>query len=221
MSSQNGYIYLSHFMDSETPLYGGGKGISIKPDRSIENGDTANTKILSLHNHSGTHIDYPNHFFSSGLTSESYEAEQFIFDHPFLILLSAEDDKIISITEKQLRSIPTNTNFLIIKTGFGKYRTEERYWKNNPGLSPELANQLKHALPGLKVIGMDFISITSFQNRELGRKAHREFLGGDNPILLVEDMQLELINDSPQLIMCFPLMVKGLDGAPVTIIAKI
>ena len=60
------YIYLSYFLDDKTPIYGGLKGIEITDNSSIEKGDTANTKTLSFHNHSGTHIDFPNHFIQNG-----------------------------------------------------------------------------------------------------------------------------------------------------------
>ena len=59
------HIFLSHFMDIKTPVYGGGQSIKIEDDRSISKGDTANTKKISFNNHSGTHIDFPNHFFDT------------------------------------------------------------------------------------------------------------------------------------------------------------
>lgn len=215
------YVYLSYFMDEKTPLYGGGKGISIAPDRSISKGDTANTKQLAFQNHSGTHIDFPNHFFETGKTSESYPADQWIFRKPFMVNRNADENEIICLSAEELKMVPRDTDFLIIKTGFGKFRMEEKYWKYNPGFSPEFANILRNQFPFLRVIGMDFISLTSFQNRELGREAHRNFLGGELPIMLIEDMDLSQLNTSPSSILCLPLMIKGLDGAPVTIIGEI
>lgn len=208
-------------MDQETPLYGGGKGITILPDKSIIKGDSANTKILSFKNHSGTHIDFPNHFFEYGKTSELYSAQNWVFDKPFLIEKSIALNEIICLTKDEINKIPIDTNFLIVKTGFGDFRKDEKYWKYNPGFSPLLASMLRERLPNLRVLGMDFISLTSFQNREIGREAHRNFLGGNNPILLVEDMDLTNLNDNPFSIFCLPLMVNGLDGAPVSIIASI
>jgi len=221
MDKSSQYVYLSYFMDKNTPLYGGGKGISIAPDRSISNGDTANTKQLAFQNHSGTHIDFPNHFFEVGKTSESYSADQWIFRKPFMVQRAADENEIICLSEEELNKVPQDTDFLIVKTGFGKFRTEEKYWKYNPGFAPELANILRSQFPFLRVIGMDFISLTSFQNRELGREAHRNFLGGELPIMLIEDMDLSQLNTSPSSILCLPLMIKGLDGAPVTIIGEI
>jgi kynurenine formamidase len=215
------YISLSYFMDGETPLYGGGKGISILPERSIENGDTANTKQLSFNNHSGTHIDFPNHFFAKGLTSESYPASFWIFEKPFLYVRETDPDCIIHFTDNELANIPADTDFLIYKTGFSKYRAAEKYWKNNPGFAPEVADMLRANFPNLRAIGMDFISLTAYQHRELGRTAHRAFLGGDKPILLVEDMDLSCLISQPKSVICAPLLLKGVDGAPVNIIASI
>lgn len=221
MHNSSKYIYLSYFMDHTTPLYGGGKGISIYQDRSILNGDTANTKQLSFQNHSGTHIDFPNHFFENGKTAENYTADFWMFEKPFLVLRKAEENEIFSLSDDEMKKIPDEIDFLIIKTGFGEFRSEEKYWKNNPGFAPIFANKLRKKFPNLKVIGMDFISLTSYQNRELGREAHRMFLGGDRPILLIEDMDLSKIMNSPKSISCLPLLINGLDGSPVTIIASI
>lgn len=221
MNNSAKYIYLSYFLDNSTPLYGGAKGISVSPDRSINNGDTANTKQISLQNHSGTHIDFPNHFFENGKTSENYNADFWMFEKPYLVLRKAEENEIFSLSDNEMKKIPNDIDFLIIKTGFGEFRGEEKYWKYNPGFAPIFATKLRENFPNLKVIGMDFISLTSYQNRELGREAHRMFLGGDKPILLIEDMDLSKLTNSPKSISCLPLMINGLDGTPVSIIASI
>lgn len=208
-------------MDHTTPIYGGGQGISISSDRSILKGDTANTKLITLYNHSGTHIDFPNHFFEQGKTADNYSADFWIFENPYLVFRKAEENEIFFLSDDEMKKIPSEIDFLIIKTGFGEFRGEDKYWKYNPGFAPRFANMLRDKFPNLKVIGMDFISLTSFQNRELGREAHRMFLGGDRPILLIEDMDLSKITNSPKSILCLPLLINGLDGSPVTIIASI
>jgi len=214
------FIYLSYFLDSETPLYGGGKGIQVVPGNQISLGDTANTKNLSLHNHSGTHIDFPNHFFDDGPVSDDYEASFWVFKKPFVLDIEVSPGMIIGPVQAQIEKVPPETDFLILKTGFGKYRGEEVYWNNNPGLHPELADALRSQCKTLRAIGMDFMSITSFQNRPLGRIAHKAFLG-KSPILLVEDMDLSHLHGQPFGIYCFPLLVRGIDGCPVTVIAKL
>lgn len=213
-------IYLTYFMDDNTPLYGGDYGVKMENLRSIERGDTANTKLLTFCNHSGTHIDFPNHFSRTGKMIEDYDANFWFFDKPYFLEIVAIDNEIIDLNENQLSLIPTDVDFLILKTGFSKFRSEERYWKSNPGISPELASKLKSSFPCLRVIGMDFISLTSFGNRPLGRVAHNKFLI-ENEILIIEDMFLDKLSTQPRRILCFPLLRKGLDGAPVTIIAEL
>ena len=78
------YIYLSYFLNDQTPLYGGNKGIDVAIDKNISKGDSANTKIIKFHNHSGTHIDFPNHFYKDGKSSSEYPANFWVFESPFI-----------------------------------------------------------------------------------------------------------------------------------------
>ena len=188
------FQYLSYFLDDKTPIYGGDSGIDIIKLNDISKGDTANTKRISFHNHSGTHIDFPNHFLENGKFSSNYDADFWIFKNPYVVKVNPSEDEI-------------------------KYRGSKKFWNNNPGISPNLANLLKLRCPNLRVLGMDTISLTSYQNRELGRESHRKFLG-ENDILLVEDMNLKNLNSQPVELMCFPILIKEVDGCPVTIIAK-
>ena len=213
------YIYLSHFIDVDTPVYGGGKRIIIGSDKSISKGDSANTTSLSFCNHIGTHIDFPRHFSDDGKTINHYSPEFWIFNKPFILEYMVKKNEIINI-DKEINEIPYETDFLIIKTGFQKFRGDEKYWKYNPGLAPNFALKVRKRCPHLKVIGFDFISASSFQNRELGRKAHKEFLI-NNDILIVEDMDLSKANNKINKIICLPLMIDNIDGSPVTIIGEI
>jgi kynurenine formamidase len=213
-------IFLSYYMDDNTPLYGGYYGVKMQNLRSIENGDSANTKLLEFCNHSGTHIDFPNHFSIQGKVVEDYDANFWIFNSPYFIEIEAIDNQIIDLTIEQIHAIPQNVDFLILKTGFSKFRNEERYWKSNPGIAPELASKLKLRCPNLRLLGMDIISLTSFGDRPLGRISHNKFLI-DNNILIVEDMFLDNLISQPKKIYCLPLLRKGLDGSPVTVIAEV
>ena len=212
-------IYLSYFINEQTPLYGGEKAIFIDKRSEIVKGASSNTKYLQFPNHTGTHIDFPCHFSDKGKTINDYPAGFWKFHHVFVIDYGAREKEIIGESILEGIIIPEETGFLIIKTRFGKYRNKKTYWKNNPGLSPELAFELKKRCPELKVVGFDFISVSSYQNRMLGRDAHKAFLL-DNDILLVEDMKLdELKNNTVNVITALPLMIDRADGVPITIIA--
>ena len=214
------YIYLSYFLNDQTPLYGGNKGIDVEIDKNISKGDSANTKIIKFHNHSGTHIDFPNHFYKDGKSSSEYPANFWVFESPFIYQIPKSESEIIVPNDIDINKIPLNTDFLIFDTGFYKLRDKEAFWKFNPGVHPDVAQFLRKNFPKLRILGMDFISLTSFQNRILGRKAHKSFLGKNN-ILLVEDINLNNIKVQPKKIYCFPFLVESVDGVPATIIAEI
>ena len=81
---------------------------------------------------------------------------------------------------------------------------------------------LEGKFPGLRAIGFDLISLSSFQRRELGRKAHHEFLRRN--ILVIEDMDLHVLKQNGlffKMIMIIPLFVDGAEGTPVTVIGVI
>jgi len=212
------WIFLSHRLSNNTPQYGGEKAIYIEQRTSLAKGDSSNTKFLQLPNHVGTHIDFPKHFHEEGKTLNDYDAVYWVFSKPFVLDYYAADDELIDL-KGIVERIPYNTDFLLIKTGYQKYRGEIKYWNNNPGLSPELANDLRNHCPNLKAVGFDFISLTSYQNRLIGREAHRQFLI-DNDIVIIEDMDLSAIPSTLTEIIALPLMIDNIDGGPITVIAK-
>ena len=117
------FIYLSYFLDENTPLYGGEKGIKMVADRSISKGDSANTKRVSFHNHSGTHIDFPNHFFDQGKVAQDYDASFWIFNNVHLKLQSVFPDELIKLSEKdkdafRIMGLELNTDWSIIQKKF-------------------------------------------------------------------------------------------------------
>ena len=72
-------------------------------------------------------------------------------------------------------------------------------------------------------IGFDSISLTSYQHREIGRKAHQCFLGDGEgePILIIEDMNLDPLQTKPIKVFSIPMLYEKADGAPTTIVATI
>jgi kynurenine formamidase len=75
-------IFLSYFLNANTPVYGGAKGsVLFEELRSISKGDTSNNLYLKFPNHIGTHIDFPRHFSDTGKSLNDYSADFWIFNH--------------------------------------------------------------------------------------------------------------------------------------------
>lgn len=215
-------IYLSHLLSNSTPAYGGSKtDIKISTQSCIEHGDGSNSLRLELKNHMGTHIDLPRHFVPDGKVLNDYPASFWIFKKIQLLELPCEKGHIITIKDLEGK-INSGIDCLLIRSGFEKLRSEEVYWKENPGFDKDIGHYLRKNYPAIKVIGFDFISLTSYTNRPLGREAHRGFLGqfeNYEPILIMEDMKLSELTKNPIELIIAPLMVDQADGCPVTVLA--
>lgn len=218
---------LSYTIDQKTPLYGNNPRPSIIPQSSISKGDTSNTFLLKIHNHSGTHVDAPNHFIESGRRISDYSLDELIFIKPFIWNFPLDDAYIIR-TEDIIASSQYlgNVDFLLIHTGFGKFRNDDKYRTQNPGIAPETILWLRKNFPGIRGVGIDTISISSFQHREIGRKAHRAaFIEEDDlgePLLLFEDMKLdEIWNKKVSRIIVLPWLVDGMESAPCNVLAEV
>jgi kynurenine formamidase len=231
-------IYLNHILAENTPLYGNGGSVELKRTHLIAQNSASNNTALAFSAHAGTHIDAPYHFDATGMTLDKFEADFWICHEPYLMECHALPDEIITLEkyEKKFENIPEKTDILLLKTGFEKYREawissgNLTYITNNPGIHPELGLWLRQNRK-IKMIGFDFISLSGYQNRPLGRVAHRAFLsvepdGWDSsfnyqPILIIEDMKLIDLKSSPQKIIVSPLIFAQADGAPVTVLAEI
>lgn len=219
----NQIIFLSHFLDEDTPGYGGVKAFDQSHVSEISKGANSNSQKWILSNHVGTHIDLPSHFDDNGPRLEEFKASDWVMTRPYLLHINVVEDMIIEYGQG-FDSIPEDCDMLIIKTEFQKRRAEVAYWSNGPGMSPEIAKWIRKNRPNIRVLGFDFISITSFQNRPLGRIAHKEFLAVDRagtPLRVIEDMNLVDLNTSPKKVIIAPLLVRSADGAPVTVVAEL
>ena len=223
MSNNLRTVFLSHPLSPETVGYGGKKTFQTSSTLSMQKGDSCNQSEWHLSNHIGTHIDVPFHFSNSGKKLDSYSADFWIFSTPYLVHLPASASVII---EKNSWSdlIPKTSDLLLIKTDFEKFRDSEDYWAHNPGLSPALGLWLREHRPAIRAIGFDFMSITSYDHRALGKQAHHAFLHEQNvgtPIVAIEDMHLAYLTTQPKRVIVSPLRVREADGSPVTVFAEL
>ncbi len=243
------YIYLSYNLTENSPVYKGLKNVSIMHKSTIpENG--YNTHIISIENHSGTHVDAPAHFLKDGECISEYGVQELIFEKVLVLDIPRSKGEEINIEDLQnldkiicsdnicsddynvknsINDKLSETDFLIIRTGFYKYRQEEteKYLTQNPGLSPDLIEYLRENFPSIRAIGMDCISVSSFGNPDIAIKTHyNAFIKSEKygePLLLVEDMDLSRISPDVSINKLFlmPWQIEGVDSTPCTVIVEI
>ena len=225
-------IWLSHVLSPETPMYSGSGRVEITAERSIASGDTSNNTHLALPAHSGTHVDAPVHFVDGGASIDQFDAASWIAERPALIDVPCEPGELIGVDRirGELDALPRETDMLLLRTGAQRWRTSsnaserDNFESHGPGIGLDLATWLRDEL-ALAFLGVDAISISSPDHREVGREAHRILLGphhsGREAVRLIEDMDLAALHGSPNRVWVAPLRMLGGDGAPVTVFAEL
>jgi len=220
------YIWLSHPLNEKTSVYGGGKGLIIEQTKSIVKGDSCNTATWHLPNHTGTHVDTPRHFFGTGKTIDEYDPRSWVFERICVVSVFLGNTASLIKPKHVVPFLYGEPDLILIRTGMGKYRGEKKYWESNPGLSAGLGREIRTCCPYVRAVGVDFISISSWENRIEGRKAHREFLnpaGEGAPLILIEDMNLLTLDSNFRInrVFVLPLIVENADGAPCSVLAEV
>lgn len=216
-------IFLSHILNTSTPTYGNRNKFEQVKKSDIYKGDVANDTSISTTVHIGTHIDMPYHFFEDGQTIEDFDADFWVFKKPLIIEIKQEE----LIVNEQLINRLNNTDdigydILIVKTGICEIREDKKFWNENYGFHPDIYDILVSTFPSIRVFGFDSISVSSIQNRTLGRESHKRFLNPKKPILLLEDMNLKNIDENTKFkeIIVSPLRISNSDGLPCTVFGR-
>jgi len=213
-------IYLSYILDGNTPTYGNRNSFIQTKKSDMSKGDVANDTAIETTVHIGTHIDMPYHFYENGQTIEDFEADFWMFNKPLMIEIKQDEyivkDKLI----EKLKNIKDDGfDLLIVKTGICNDRDKKKFWSHNYGFHPDIYDYIISSFPSVRVIGFDSISVSSLQDRMLGREAHKRFLNPKKPILLLEDMDLRQITQASKFkkILVSPLRIAKCDGLPCTV----
>lgn len=201
-------------------VYGGPVTMGIKKVKSIEKGDSSNVFRFTMEDHWGTHVDLPNHFFDKGDRIINYRPDFWFFKSPQVVQAPLSKGEILE-WGVWARGIDRKTDILLIKTGWGEFRGKNVYGRVNPGVHPDVGFNLRRHYPRLRAVGIDLPSISSYLNRGLGRQAHKAFLdpeGRNNPILIIEDINLSGTLKSLREVFIAPLLITGVDSAPCTVV---
>lgn len=167
--------------------------MSVSRVKHVANGDPFTLTAISMGSHTGTHIDAPAHFFPAGSTVDDLPLDT-VFGDAYV----AELGPVVEITPEHLRAaaVPTGVQRLLLKTGA------------DSTLSPEAAAAI--VASGIKLVGIEGQSVDTVSE---GRySAHRTLLGSG--VLVVENLDLSAVPQGYYVLVCLPIKLVGLDGAP-------
>ena len=218
---------LSYIMRTEDPVWPGNPAVAtVEAFNSILKGETANTTVLHLFSHSGSHLDAPKHFNDAGSSAFQLPIENYIFFRPLVLEVPKPDGGPITSEELEPYAEQLNrADLALLRTGWHSIRVSDpqRYPIAGPYLEPEGARFLMRH-PNLKGVAIDAVSIGAPYAMAETVETHRILTGvGRNDgrfLLILEDLRIDADLGTAIRIYAWPLLIEGSDGSPCTIVAE-
>ena len=177
--------------------------LEVHERRRMSRGDDANASALTVSVHAGTHVDAPFHFLPDGAGIDALPLDRFI--GPALV---HQVDADRYITEAHVNALPLDgVTRVLFKTRNSELLKRRDYEPNFVAFSVEAARAL--VARGVELVGLDYLSVAHADEQV---PVHRAFL--DHGVILLEGVDLSEIAPGPYELICFPLRLRGLDGAP-------
>ena len=173
--------------------------------------DNVSETLITIHSHTGTHVDAPEHFLGNKKTIEQIELNKLIGECKVLDLTNIEEE----ITKSDLEKFDIQTNdIILLKTKNSNLSATDKFNPNFVYLEKSGAQYL--ADKKIKCVGIDYLGI---ERNQPNHETHKILL--ENDIYIIEGLRLKDVNNKKYMFYCLPILIKGLDAAPArTILIK-
>lgn len=186
-------------------VYPGNPVIDITPQQAIAQGAGANVSRVDFGSHTGTHVDAPKHFFDDGTTVDRLPLD--VLMGPALLVDFPAD--VMAITEAALRTKDlAGHERILLRTRNSSFLRNREFVPDFTYLAPDGAKYLADL--GVRLVGIDYLSIEQFHSGH--HRTHRTLL--ERGIIIVEGLDLSTPPVGAYELICLPLRLVGLDGAP-------
>jgi arylformamidase len=202
---------MSRIYDISTPVrnggvvYPGNPEIQIQPQQAISQGAGANVSSVAFGSHTGTHVDAVRHFFDDGQTVDQIPLEHLI--GPAILLAFPDDLMSVGADDLARHDIGDHTRVLL-RTRNSSFLEGPEFVKDYTYLAPDGAEYLVSR--GVELVGIDYFSIEQFHSGH--HRTHRALL--ERGVVIVEGLALGEPPAGAYRLICLPLRLAGLDGAP-------
>lgn len=200
-------IDISPCVDESLPVWPGDPPIRIEQFLDLGRGDAANASMISCSAHTGCHVDAPAHHFADGVGAD--ELSLAILLGPAYVADLALVEQIGPEELDALR-LPAGVRRLLFKTRNSNLWNERPhvFHRDYVALTPEGAEWVVRF--GVRLVGIDYLSVERFSPP--APITHRTLLQAG--VVILEGLDLRAVTPGPYQLICLPLRLRGLDGAP-------
>ena len=191
--------------------YPGNPPVRITPHQEVRSGASANVSLVSFGSHTGTHVDAPKHFDDAGAGVDALPLDRLI---GAAVVLGFDDAvRAIGPAELERQDLLGRTRVLF-RTRNSQLLARAEFTSDYAYLTPEGAEWLVNR--GVELVGVDYLSVEQFRSGHHG--AQRALFAHDG--VIVEGLALDAVKPGPYRLICLPLRLAGLDGAPARAIRE-
>ncbi len=212
-----GESILKQWIDISFPYY---EGMAIYPGnppyqravvQDVSKGDSATISQIAMGTHTGTHIDAPLHVFENGKSVDQIPLERMNGRARLLDLCGIEQIGVEQLKDAKL----CVDDIVLLKTDNTQRFQGVHVLSDYVTLTYDAAEYLANI--GIKMVGIDYMTIERPRGKRIdGKSIHRTLLGAE--IVIVEGLDFRYVTEGEYDLFCFPLCLKGADGAPARVV---
>jgi arylformamidase len=193
----------------DLPSWPGEGGLRREVVTDVSRGDSATVSRLSLGAHTGTHIDAPCHFLPGAPGVESLEPDVLV--GPAVVAGLEHLTGPITATDLNAVGLPEGTERLLAKTTNSGWSARDTSFRKD-FIAFDASGAQWCVDRGVRLVGIDYLSIEPFGSGRFGHPAHKALLGAG--VVIVEGLDLAGVAPGRYLLSALPLLIPGGDGAP-------
>lgn len=189
--------------DAGMPRWPGSPAVRFEPRLRMSNGDNADDTNLSLNVHTGTHIDAPSHFVPGAPTIDQVGLDTLLGP---CFVADCRGTPVVTAAALEGADIPADTKRLLLKTdNVDKWGPE--FDESFVGIGMDGAAWITER--GIGMVGIDYLSVQPYSASD---ELHQHLLGAD--VVVLEGLNLAHVEAGHYVLVCLPLALQGLEGAP-------
>lgn len=200
------------FIDISLPVYPGmvvwedDSPVEVGFEGTIAAGDVANLSYLKMGVHTGTHVDAPLHFIEGGKSLDEMDLSMLIGE----VYVFETDVEVVTGEVLAAGNIPA-VRRLLIKSGNGALYKTGVFEEGFCALDETAADWILER--GIGLVGIDYLSVEIYGNKDIGHPVHHKLLGGE--VVLLEGLVLDDVSAGFYELTALPIRLMGVEGAPV------
>lgn len=192
-------------------IYPNNPPIQVESASAMSAGASSNSSRITFGSHTATHVDAQHHMIDGGWTVDAMRLDVLI--GPALVVRFPDD--VMSITAAHLAKVELDgVERVLFATRNSGFNREVDFHKDYTYVAPDAAELL--VKKGVKLVGVDYLSIEQFKSGH--HRTHKTLLGAD--VIIIEGLSLGAVAPGRYELICLPLSLPGLDGAPARAVLR-